>query len=65
MIMKWISRVAKASKANQIVPRFALISARRKFPSGVIPITAISSVFMLRHLMAGFEPEVSSVGTLQ
>jgi hypothetical protein len=65
MIMKWIPRVSEASQANRIVLRFAFISARRKFPNGVIPITAISSILMLRHLMAELGPKMSSVGLLQ
>jgi hypothetical protein len=65
MLIKWIPRVAEASQANRIVLRLAFISARRKFPNGIIPMTAISSILMLRHLMAEMGRKMASIGPLQ
>jgi hypothetical protein len=65
MLVKWIPHLADTSQVNRVVLRFAFISARRRFPNGVTAIIAISSILMLRHLMAEMGRKMPSIGPLQ
>jgi hypothetical protein len=65
MFEKWMPILESTSQTNRILLRIAFTAARRKYPDGIVPMTAISGVLMLRHIMARMGSKVGQVAPLQ
>jgi hypothetical protein len=65
IFVKWLPIFETTSQTNRILLRIAFTAARRKYPNGIVPMTAVSGVIMLRHIMAEMTPQLESVSTLQ
>jgi hypothetical protein len=62
---KWMPFMESASQTNRIILHIAFTAARRRFPNGIVPMTAISGVLMLRHILAEIGSRLGSASQLQ
>jgi hypothetical protein len=58
VLRKWMPLLQKIPAMNRFILRTAFITARRKYPENLVPLTAISGVLMLRYVMAEVSPQL-------
>jgi hypothetical protein len=58
ILRKWMPLLQKIPAMNRFILRTAFLTARRKYPENLVPLTAVSGVLMLRYVMAEISPKL-------